>query len=172
MDALMKLSRDVQIILGGALLYVIFSFFDWQQVSGFGITYGRSEWTGIGVLAALLGIVLLAWELARAFNIQIPLGGSLTPGLVSAALALLLVVFTVITFLTHGTARHWPSWIGLILSIVIAGFAFKRAQGEGVEMPKMPTNMGSMGGGGTAGGSSGGGPSTDASPPTDSSADA
>jgi hypothetical protein len=139
MEALTKLSRDVQIILGGALLYVIFSFFNWQQVSAYGFTAGVSEWSGIGYLAALLGIVLLAWELARAFSIKIPVG-DLSPGLVSAALALLLVVFTVITFLTHGTARYWPSFVGLILSLVIGVLAFKRAKAEGVEMPTMPSS--------------------------------
>ena len=54
MDALMKLSREVQIVLGGAVLYVIFSFLDWQQVSFGGISAGLNEWHGIGVVAALL----------------------------------------------------------------------------------------------------------------------
>jgi uncharacterized membrane protein YgcG len=157
MNELMKLARDTQIVVGGALLYVILSFLDWQQVSVGPYTVGVTEWSGIGVLAALLAIVLLAWELARAFKITIPLG-SLPPGLVSVGLALLLLVFTVITFLSHGTARHWPAFIGLILAIAIAVVGFRRAKGEGVEMPKMPSAMGS--GGGSGGGSTGGGSST------------
>ena len=142
MDALMKLSRDVQVVLGGTVLYVIFSFFDWQQVSVLNITAGRSEWTGIGVVAALVAIVLLVWELGRAVNVKIELG-SLSPGLISAALALLLLVFTAITFLTHGTARHWPAWVGLILSVAIAGAALRRARSEGVELPQVPKGTGS-----------------------------
>ncbi len=134
MDALMKLSREVQIVLGGAVLYLIISFFDWQQVSAFGITAGRSEWAGIGILAGLLAIALLAWEVMRLLGVKIPTG-AVSEGLVSVGLALLLAVFTVITFLTHSEARHWPSWIGLILAIVIAGAALMRAKGEGVEMP-------------------------------------
>ena len=149
MEALMKLSREVQIVLGGTVLYVIFSFLDWQQVSFGGISAGRSEWSGIGVIAALLALILLAWEASRAFGVKIELG-SVAPGLVSVGLALLLLVFTVITFLSHNEARHWPAWIGLLLSIVIAGFAFKRGQAEGVEMPSMPKNMTAMGGGGSA----------------------
>lgn len=141
MDALKKLPREVQIVLGGAVLYVIFSFFDWQQVSAGPFTYGVDEWSGIGVVAALLAIVLLAWELGRAVDFKIALG-SLTPGLVSVGLALLLLVFTVITFLTHGTARHWPAFIGLILSIAIAVAAFRRAKAEGVEMPQLPKTTG------------------------------
>jgi hypothetical protein len=167
MDALMKLSRDVQLVLGGTVLYIIFSFFDWQQFSGPDFTVGQSEWTGIGVVAGLLAFVLLAWELARAFDVRISLG-SITPGLASVALALLLLLFTVITFLSHSTLRHWPSYVGLLLSLAIAGVALKRARDEGVEMPTMPRNSDSMGGGmGSGGGSSSlgssGGPAEDSS---------
>ena len=151
MDAFMKLSREVQVVLGGAVLYIIFSFFDWQQVSAFGISAGLTEWHGIGVIAALLAIVLLAWEVGRVLQFKIELG-SLTPGLISVGLALLLLLFTVITFLSHNEARHWPAWIGLLLSIVIAVFAFKRAQGEGVEMPNMPKSIGPSGGSGSSSG--------------------
>ncbi len=135
MDFVNKLSREVQMVLGGTLLYIIFSFLDWQQVSGFGITVGRSEWHGIGVIAGLLAIALLAWEAARVLAVKMPLGG-LSEGLVSVGIALLLAVFTVITFLTHDTARHWPAWIGLILSLAIAAASVVRARGEGVQLPE------------------------------------
>jgi hypothetical protein len=116
------------------VLYLIFSFLDWQQVSGFGVTVGRSEWNGVGIIAGLLAIALLLWEAARLFAVKVPLG-SLSEGLVSLGIALLLALFTVITFLTHGTARHWPAWIGLLLSLAIAAAAVVRARGEGVELP-------------------------------------
>jgi hypothetical protein len=145
MDALTKLSRDAQIVLGGALLYVIFSFLNWQQVSIGPITVGVTEWAGIGYIAALLGIALFLWEAARAFDVKIPTG-SFTVGLISVGLATLLIFFTVITFLTHGTARYWPSYIGLVLSIVIGVVAFRRAKTEGVEMPTIPRGTGSTGG--------------------------
>jgi hypothetical protein len=144
MDALTKLSRDAQIVLGGALLYVIFSFLNWQQVSIGSFTVGVTEWAGIGYLAALLAIALLVWEAARAFDVKAPTG-SLTPGFISVGLAELLLLFTVITFLTHGTARNWPAYIGLILSIVIGVVAFRRGKAEGVEMPTMPKSSGSTG---------------------------
>ena len=126
MDALMKLSREVQVVLGGTALYLIFSFFDWQQVSYLGITAGRSEWSGVGVVAALIAIALLAWEIYRVVAADVELG-SVEPGQVSAGLALALLVFTVITFVSHNEARHWPAWIGLLLSIVITVFALKRS---------------------------------------------
>jgi uncharacterized membrane protein len=137
MEVLGKLSREVQIILAAALLYVIFSFFDWQQVSISGIgTAGISEWHGVGVIAALLAIALLVWEGARIFLGDIDLG-PLSAGLISVGLAMLLLLFTIITFLTHNEFRHWPSWLGLVLSILIGVLAFRRAQTEGVQMPDM-----------------------------------
>lgn len=134
MDKLVKLSREVQVVLGGSLLYLIFSFFDWQQVGAFGITVGASEWHGVGVVSGLVVIVLLVWETARLIGIKVELG-SITPGLVSVALALVLLLFTIITFLSHSTARHWPAWIGLILSVVVAAAALKRAKREDVQLP-------------------------------------
>jgi hypothetical protein len=135
MDSFKNLSREAQVVLGGAVLYLIFSFLDWQQVSGFGITVGRTEWNGVGIIAGLVVIALILWEAARLFAVKVPLG-TLSEGLVSVALALLLALFTVITFATHGTARHWPAWIGLILGIAIAVAAVVRARAEGVEMPQ------------------------------------
>ena len=84
--------------------------------------------------------------------------------MLSVGLALLLLIFTVITFLTHGTARHWPAWLGpLVLSIVIAVAAFGRAKAEGVQIPDM-SGMASK-----AGGSQG---SSDSSPTPPAASDA
>ena len=140
MDVLTKQSREVQVVIGGAALYLLFSFFHWQSAStsaaGFNFSVHRSEWVGIGVIACLLAIVLLLWEVARLLQLKIELG-PLTPGLVSVGLALLLLVFTVITFLSHNELRKWPAWAGLVLSIAIAAAAWMRARGEGVQIPDM-----------------------------------
>ena len=133
MDILKKLSHDTQIVLGGTVLYVVFSFFDWQQVSAFGVSAGRSEWVGIGVVAALVAIAVLAWEALRIVQPALK-PGPLAPGLVSIGLVLLLLVFTVITFLSHNEFRHWPAWIGLVLSVVVAAAAGRRSRSEGVNM--------------------------------------
>jgi hypothetical protein len=153
MEMLKKLPRQAQVVIGCGVLYLIFSFFDWQQVSFGPITAGVTEWHGIGVVAGLLVIALLLWEAARLFQANIQLG-SFTAGHISVGLALLLLIFTVITFLTHGTARHWPAWLGLVLSIVIAVAAFGRAKAEGVQMPDMSAMAsradGSQGSGGSS----------------------
>lgn len=132
MDRLKTLTPATQVVLGASTLYFIFSFLDWQQVG----PYGANEWHGIGVLAGLLVVALLVWEGLRLAGIKLDLG-SVTPALVSVGLALLLFLFTLITFVDHDYARHWPAWIGLILSIVIGGAALVRANAEGVAWPKM-----------------------------------
>ena len=38
--------------------YLIFSFFDWQQVSIGPLSVGASEWHGVGVVAGLVVIVV------------------------------------------------------------------------------------------------------------------
>lgn len=152
MDALMKLSREAQVVLGGAVLLLIISFFDWQQVSlGVYGTPGLNEWRGIGFLAGLLTIALIAWEAVRLFGVKVSLG-SLSDGLVSVGLALLVALLTVIYFLTHGDARHWPAWVGLLLAIVVAIAAVMRARAEGVQMPEIQSRP-SGGSTGSSGGS-------------------
>lgn len=136
MDTLKKLSRDAQIVLGGSVLYIIVSFFDWQQVSYLNVHAGISEWHGVGVIAGLLGVAVLAWEAVRLSGARLDVG-PVTAEQGSVGLALLLLLFTVITFLTHNEARHWPSWVGLVLSIAIATAAFRRGRAEGVRVPDM-----------------------------------
>jgi hypothetical protein len=137
MDKLVKLPRETQAVLGGSVLYLIFSFLDWQQVSAGPLSIGWSEWHGVGIVAGLLVIAVLAWEAVRLMGMKVELG-PVTPGQLSALLPLLLLLFTVVTFLSHSTARHWPAWIGLILSVVIAAGALMRAKGEDVHLPAVP----------------------------------
>ena len=144
MDALKALSRETQVLLAAAVLLFIISFFDWPPVSAAGITGGPSAWLGVGVVAGLLVVAFLLWEAARLFRVEIPLG-ELSPGLISVALALLVVLFTVITFLTHNEYRHWPAWVGLVLAIVIAVVAVLRARNEGVQIPDVGGRPGAGG---------------------------
>ena len=169
MDGFMKLSREAQVVLVGAALYVILSFFHWQAYGPFGL----NEWHGFGgTVTALVGVALLVWEIGRLVDYKFSLGG-LPAGLVSLALALALLVLTVITFLSHNEFRAWPAWVALIVSIAIAVAAVKRGKGEGVEVSDIQKHVSAMAGSsGSASSSSGSAPPSDTPPASEPPAQA
>ncbi len=74
MDQFKELPREAQITIGCLVLFVIFSFFDWQQVSYLGATAGRNLWHGVGIITVLIAIAYLIWEIGRALNYKVELG--------------------------------------------------------------------------------------------------
>ena len=66
--------REVQATLSGLILFVIFSFFDWQQASIGPYTVGRNLWHGIGIITILIALAYLAWEIGRALNYEVSSG--------------------------------------------------------------------------------------------------
>ena len=133
MDMLKKLSLNAQLVLLGTVIYVVDSFLSWQSYSFSIGTYTRTEWNGIGVVAGLLVLLLLAWELARAFDLKIAIG-SLSPAFVSVVLCFALLIFTVIKFLSIDF-RAYGAWIGLVVAIGIGVVAFLSGKEEEARMP-------------------------------------
>jgi hypothetical protein len=117
---LAELGRGTQLLLVAGILLLIDSFLDWQQVSAGGITAGASMWHGVGVVAGLLLIALLVWELAQVTGVTSNLELPLSAALISVGLAVGTAAFTVVKFLVANEARHWPAWIGLILAVAVA----------------------------------------------------
>jgi hypothetical protein len=115
-----ELGRGTQLLLVAGILLLIDSFLDWQQVSVVGISAGASMWHGVGVVAGLLLIALLVWEVAQVTGVVRNLELPVSAALISVALAVGTAVFTIIKFLVANEARHWPAWIGLILAVGIA----------------------------------------------------
>jgi hypothetical protein len=136
MDQLKALSRSSQLLLGAGLLLFIFLFLDWQQVSAGPFTVGRSGWHGWGVAAGIFVIVLFLWEAAQVFRVTLP-ELPVKPVMISAGLAALVLLFTIIKFFDDSTARHWPAWIGLILAIAIGVGGFLRWSGDAPGEMKM-----------------------------------
>ena len=134
MDSGGKLSREAQVVIGGGVVLLVLSFFNWQQITLLGISAGANEWHGIGILAGLLVIAMLVWEVRRLTVASAQLG-SLSPGLVSLGLALLVALFTLLAFVDKSLFRHWPAWIALLVAIVIAVAAVMRAGRDGVKLP-------------------------------------
>jgi hypothetical protein len=115
-----ELGRGTQLLLVAGILLLIDSFLDWQQVSVAGISAGASMWHGVGVVAGLLLIALLVWEVAQVTGVLRNLELPVSAALISVGLAVGTAVFTIIKFLVANEARHWPAWIGLILAVGIA----------------------------------------------------
>ena len=133
-----KLSHGAKVVLVAGIVFLITSFFNWFEVTD--TSFGESMWHGVGFLAGLLLLALIVWQAIRLANINLEIG--VTPSMITAALAALLLIFTFIRFISKpgsGLAddlvdRTFWAWLGLILAIVIAVGAWMnmRAAGEGL----------------------------------------
>jgi hypothetical protein len=167
MDKLAELSHGAKIVLGATIAFLIISIFNWQEVDlGPLGSAGVSMWDGIGWIAGLIAIVLVVWQVIRLANINLEIG--VTPSMITAALALLLVLFTVIKFFADNEFRTWAAWVGLILSIVVAVGAWMNMQaaGEGLsDVRDRVSSMTSSGGGAAAASAPPPAPETTPAPP-------
>src|SRR5947208_2982561 len=112
MDQLKGMTRSSQLLGGAGLLLFIFLFFDWQQACAGSFCAGRSGWHGWGTAAGIFVIALVAFEAAQLLGIKLP-DLPVKPVMISAGLAALVLLFTIIKFFDDNEARHWPAWIGL-----------------------------------------------------------
>jgi hypothetical protein len=155
MEQLRDLTTGAKIVLGAAVAFLIVSFFNWQEVDLGPIgEAGVSMWHGIGWIAGLLAIALIVWQALRLANINLEVG--LTPAMITAALALLLLVFTVLKFLVDNEFRTFWAWLGLAFAIVAAVGAWMNMQAAGESVGDVMSRFG----GSTAAGST-----TEAPPP-------
>jgi len=96
-------------------------------------------WHGWGVLAGLIAIAIIVWEGLRLANMKIEIG--LTPAMVTAALAILLLFFTVLKFLVSNEFRTFWAWLGLLLAILIAVGAWVNMKQLGESVSEMGASM-------------------------------
>jgi hypothetical protein len=134
-----KLTHGAKLVLGGTILFLIVSIFHWQSVdTGIG-SFGVNMWHGWGVLAGLIAIAIIVWEGLRLANMKIEIG--LTPAMVTAALAILLLVFTVLKFLISNEFRTFWAWLGLLLAILVAVGAWVNMKQLGESVSEMGASM-------------------------------
>jgi hypothetical protein len=142
MDKLSELTHGAKVVLGAGVAFLIFSFFNWFSVDlGPLGSAGENMWHGFGFLAGLLAIALVVWQAIRLANIELEIG--IGPAMVTAALAVLLVIFTFIRFIDKPGSdlassvvdRTFWAWLGLALAIVVVVGAWMnmRATGESVQ---------------------------------------
>jgi hypothetical protein len=139
-----KLTHGAKLVLGTTVAYLIVSFFNWFEISGIGVTSG---WSGIGFLAGLLAIAIIVWEALRLANMKIEVG--LTPAMVTAALAVLLLLFALIRFISKpgsgvvedAVDRTIWAWIGIILAILVVVAAWANMKMAGESISEMGASM-------------------------------
>jgi hypothetical protein len=127
MDKLAELNHGAKVVLGSAILLLIFSFFNWFEVDlGPAGEPGVSMWHGIGVVAGLLLIALIVWQAIRLANMNFEIG--VGPAMVTAFLAVLTLLFVFIRWIDNpygdiGDRTIW-AWLGLILAIALVAGAW------------------------------------------------
>jgi hypothetical protein len=140
-----KLTHGAKLVLGASIAFLIVSIFHWQEIDFQGIaSVGVSMWHGWGVLAGLLAIAIIVWEGLRLANMKIEIG--LTPAMVTAALAILLLFFTVLKFLVSNEFRTFWAWLGLLLAIFVAVGAWMNMRAMGDSISEMGSSMKSAAG--------------------------
>ena len=140
MDKFNELTTGAKLVLGATIAFLIVSFFNWYEadLGGIedvaGVDAGVSMWNGVGVIAGLIAIILLVWQAIRLANINLEIG--MTPAMITAALAALLLLFTLIRVIDgyEFADRTIWLWLGLLLAVVIAVGAWMNMQatGEGI----------------------------------------
>ena len=133
-----KITHGAKLVLGATILFLLVSFFSWFSVNGNGFA---NMWHGIGVLAGLLAIGLLAWEAVHLYGIKV--GLPLHPAMTGAVLAVLVLVFAFIRFISTpggdlgaavGVGRTFWAWLGIVLAILIVVGAVANMKAIGLTM--------------------------------------
>ena len=144
MDKFKDLTTGAKLVLGATVLFLIVSFFNWFEYDGpgadeaeaVGADLGVSMWNGIGWIAGLLAIALIVWQALRLANLELEIG--VTPAMITAALAVLMLIFTFIRWIDKPggdlVGRTFWAWLGLAFAIIVVVGAWMnmRAAGEGL----------------------------------------
>ena len=137
MDKFKDLTTGAKLVLGATVLFLIVSFFNWFELDeAVGVDVGVSMWNGVGWIAGLLAIALIVWQALRLANLELEVG--VTPAMITAALAVLMLIFTFIRWIDKPGGdlvdRTFWAWLGLALAIIVVVGAWMnmRAAGEGL----------------------------------------
>jgi hypothetical protein len=142
-----KMSTASKILLGGGILYFIDLFLQWQRVCfsvvGASACGGVNGIHGIGILNMLIVLAIIGMEVIMLAGMNVEMGTPQMRSTVEAGLAGGLLVFTLLKILIDNDFISWPSYLGVVLAIVIAYGGWMRWQESKVS--------GGMTGGGSMG---------------------
>ena len=137
MPNLSTLSRGTQILVGAGVLLLIDMFLEWQSVDVGPFSAGQNAWSGFwGVIMGLALLVLLAWVIARVFDVKLP--GELPEGPIVLGLGAVIFVFALLKNLIDDYSTIW-SYIGVLLAAGVAYGAWLRSQETESVSPAAPS---------------------------------
>ena len=126
MPNLSTLSRGTQVLVGAGVLLLIDMFLQWQSVDVGPFSAGQNAWSGFwGVIMGLALLVLLAWVIARVFDVKLPT--EVPEGPIIVGLGGLIFVFALLKNLIDDYSTIW-SYIGVLLAAGVAYGAWLRYQ--------------------------------------------
>ena len=139
MPNLSTLSRGTQLLVGAGVLLLIDTFLDWQSVDVGPFSVGENAWSGFwGIIMGLALILLLAWVIARIFDVKLP--AELPEGLIVVGLGALVFLFALLKNLIDDYSTIW-SYIGVLLAAAVAYGAWLRYQETGGTLDSLRASM-------------------------------
>ena len=139
MPNLSTLSRGTQLLVGAGVLLLIDTFLAWQSVDVGPFSASENAWSGFwGVIMGLALLVLLAWTIARVFEVKLPDG--LPEGPMTLGLGALIFVFALLKNLTDDYSTLW-SYIGVLLAAGVGYGAWLRYAEAGGTVESLKASM-------------------------------
>jgi hypothetical protein len=120
------------ILITGALLFIDL-FLPWNKVGECPFCVSVNGWSGVGFIAGLLVIALLAWEGLNAAGALATMTAP-TP-LVSAVLAAGVALFALLRAVFNLSFSTFGLWLGIILALAMAYAGYVRFQESQVASP-------------------------------------
>lgn len=140
MPDLRSLSNGTKLVLGAAILLLIDSFFNWQEVSvevgGVEVAAaGQSAWHGFwGVVMGLATIAVIGWVGVQLLNVKLP-ELPVPARTITLALGALIFAFALIKNLADDYSTFW-SYVGIVLAAAVAVGGWMQSQeAEAVAAP-------------------------------------
>jgi hypothetical protein len=143
-----RMSTATKILLGGGIVLLLDSFLPYWNRACFGggdvfgtaipkTCLGVGMWNGVGILAGILLIALLAEEGLRAAGTGMGTMPQRTIDMTSVGLALGTALFVILRVVFNLTAASFGAWLGIILALAIAYGGYMRLQ-ESKAAPAAP----------------------------------
>jgi hypothetical protein len=121
------------------VLLLIDTFLDWQSIDLGPISAGQNAWSGFwGIIMGLGLLALLAWVIARVFDVKLPDG--LPEGPIVVGLGALVFVSALLKNLIDDYSTIW-SYIGVLLAAGVAYGAWLRHQEAGGSVESLRASL-------------------------------